>query len=546
MIKAKIFGIMIGAAVAAAVLPAAHISSVTAYADTETDYTIGYAGWNDENGAAKAEWEPAESSTRYKIQLYRTSTKNKIGDPVTTSGTKHDFSTAISKKGTGTYFYIITPVKGGADYAVVSETLEVDSDLMTEIRNYLKERKAAQVAAATAPGNPHWVMNPNGTWQYLQNDGTYVKSNWSQLDGKWYYFGSDALMKTGWQKIKNYWYYLGTDGALWVNATTPDGYTVNGDGVWIDPATGAAIDTGAASTTQAPVQSEIATVRLNLQESSAEPGKIRNAEVKGGSNVTVTNVTYSKPYEEWTITDTVTITVDVTANNETKFTNSTKYSLGSATMTGSSGDEKNRTLTFSYKPRMTLATPDGLYITSDNILKWNKVDQAHQYRVVISYVNEEDENTSKTLTVTKAEADLSEYIDAYQDISIRVTAQASKTNKSRVSDSAAATIEDLNTFRETNTLDGSFKTTGDNIYYRDENGDKLKGWQQLAGHWYYFKSNGNAVDPGWFQDPDDGNWYYFDNEHHMVTGKITDNGTEYFLNDGTYPDKPVGAWIENL
>ncbi len=545
MNKAKIFSVVICAAVAAAVLPAVHISSVVAYADEEEkDYTIGYAGWNDESGAMKAEWDPAESSTRYKLQLYRTSTSNKVGNAVTTSGTKHDFSSAISNKGTGTYFYIITPVKGGSDYAVVSEEIEIDSDMMTDIRSYLKERKEAQKAAAMAPGNPHWVMNPNGTWQYLQNDGTYVKSNWAELDGKWYYFGSDALMKTGWQKIKNYWFYFGTDGALWVNTTTPDGYTVNGDGVWIDPNTGSAVDTGSSSTTQAPVQSNIDTVRLNLQESSVEPGKIRNAEVRGGSNVTVNNVTYSKPYEQWTISDTITITVEISANNETKFTNTTKYSLGNTTMTGSSGDEKNRTLTFSYTPKMTLKTPENLYITTDNVLKWTKVENAHQYRVVISYVNEEDESSSKTLTVTKAEADLSDYIDAYEDISIRVTAQAAKKDKSRISDSSAATIEDLRTFQETNTLDGTFKTTGDSVYYRDEDGDKAKGWQELAGYWYYFKSNGNAVDPGWFQD-EDGTWYYFDSDHRMMTGKITDNGTEYFLNDGTYPDLPTGAWVEN-
>lgn len=41
-------------------------------------------------------------------------------------------------------------------------------------------------------------------------------------------------MKTGWIEWKNLWYYLDkTNGDMWVNSTTPDGYRVNGDGVWV-------------------------------------------------------------------------------------------------------------------------------------------------------------------------------------------------------------------------------------------------------------------------------------------------------------------------
>lgn len=45
-------------------------------------------------------------------------------------------------------------------------------------------------------------------------------------------------MKLGWQQIDQKWYYFnlvsdGTKGALFVNTTTPDGYQVNADGVWV-------------------------------------------------------------------------------------------------------------------------------------------------------------------------------------------------------------------------------------------------------------------------------------------------------------------------
>ena len=45
-------------------------------------------------------------------------------------------------------------------------------------------------------------------------------------------------MKTGWQIIDEKWYYFSTvsdgfKGSLQVNTTTPDGYKVGADGVWI-------------------------------------------------------------------------------------------------------------------------------------------------------------------------------------------------------------------------------------------------------------------------------------------------------------------------
>ena len=212
--------------------------------DDEKDYSIDDAAWADDDGRAIAEWEKAESSTKYRVQLYRTSTKYPVGKEISTGSDSHDFSSAISQKGTGNYFFIVTPVKGGKDLAVTSDILEVDSDYM---------------------------RNPTGTWKYLKADNTWAKNGWEQIDGKWYYFGSDNLMKTGWQKVRNYWYYLGDDGACWMNTTTPDGYTVNESGVWVDPETGKTI-TNYSGTAAAPVSTDINEVKLSLKESSAEAG----------------------------------------------------------------------------------------------------------------------------------------------------------------------------------------------------------------------------------------------------------------------------------
>lgn len=58
-----------------------------------------------------------------------------------------------------------------------------------------------------------WVKDSRGDWYYYQADGT--------------------LMKSQWLLYKELWYYLGTDGKMLTNATTPDGYYVNEQGIWI-------------------------------------------------------------------------------------------------------------------------------------------------------------------------------------------------------------------------------------------------------------------------------------------------------------------------
>ena len=78
----------------------------------------------------------------------------------------------------------------------------------------------------------------NGAWYAFGADG-YAKSGFifdPALNG-WFYVNIDTGMKTGWQKINEKWYYFnplsdGTKGMMYVNRSTPDGYTVNADGVW--------------------------------------------------------------------------------------------------------------------------------------------------------------------------------------------------------------------------------------------------------------------------------------------------------------------------
>ncbi len=60
-------------------------------------------------------------------------------------------------------------------------------------------------AAETNSGK--WTKEDAG-WQYTYSDGSFAKSQWLKISGKWYFFDADGYMVTGWKKSKGSWYYL--------------------------------------------------------------------------------------------------------------------------------------------------------------------------------------------------------------------------------------------------------------------------------------------------------------------------------------------------
>ena len=76
-----------------------------------------------------------------------------------------------------------------------------------------------------------WIVS-NGHWYYL-NAGGPMATGWIVYKDKWYYLNPDGSMKTGWIQYNDKWYFLKADGDMAVNETTPDGYQVDQNGVWI-------------------------------------------------------------------------------------------------------------------------------------------------------------------------------------------------------------------------------------------------------------------------------------------------------------------------
>lgn len=78
-----------------------------------------------------------------------------------------------------------------------------------------------------------WLFGPDGRWYFLDANGV-MKTGWLQLGQVWYFLNADGAMATGWvQGADGRWYYLLQDGRMGTDMTTPDGYYVDKDGVWV-------------------------------------------------------------------------------------------------------------------------------------------------------------------------------------------------------------------------------------------------------------------------------------------------------------------------
>lgn len=72
----------------------------------------------------------------------------------------------------------------------------------------------------------------NGYWFYLETDGS-MATGWKYLNENWYFLNSSGVRLTGWQDINGNWYLLDANGVMYAGRQTPDGYYVNGSGVWV-------------------------------------------------------------------------------------------------------------------------------------------------------------------------------------------------------------------------------------------------------------------------------------------------------------------------
>ena len=83
-----------------------------------------------------------------------------------------------------------------------------------ELDAFLAELGGNASATTVSQGTPTWKQDAKGWW-VERPDGSYLVNEWFQ------------------SPASGLWYYMGADGYMLTNTTTPDGYKVNSDGVWV-------------------------------------------------------------------------------------------------------------------------------------------------------------------------------------------------------------------------------------------------------------------------------------------------------------------------
>ena len=504
------------------------ICSFSSFAAEEKDYSMGDAWWEIDNpGVAMGKWDKCESSTSYKVQLYRGS--KVVLDWKTATGGSQDFTSTIVKNGTGNYVFRVYPVKGNKEDMVSSDVLEVDSEVLSEYKKAQKEIEKQQAYEEASDG---WHSYPMNTWTYGKGNHTLARNEWMTIDGATYFFDTDAHMVTGWKRFGNAYYYFDqTSGALWRNATTPDGYYVNGDGIWVD---------ASGNVAQTNVTKDTGSVNVNIQESGAD-GTIRNAVVTGVSNAQLVSWSFSSDHSQWQIGYPVSLTVVIRPNSGAQFTSKTKYTVNNGTVQSVTGSDP-LTITATYYPRMKLEAPKNVYMGDDSLVKWTAVNHAKAYQVRIY----DGTSHEKTLSVSSTYCDLSGYSDEdeFSDINVSITATGGSGSMAKYYlTSDPAKLGSISTvFINDSGVGGTFKRSTAGLSYTDEYGDRVTGWQEIGGYWYFFDKN-HLAKVDWYQDAD-GFWYYFDGESRMCTGNINDGTGTYFMNDGSIASVPYGAWVQ--
>ena len=91
-------------------------------------------------------------------------------------------------------------------------------------------------SAFTSYAAGSWTKS-NDNWTYVDNGQVYT--GWLQTSEGWYYMDpSTGYMTKDFKQIDGKWYYFSQEqgsgyGQLLTGTTTPDGYTVNENGEWV-------------------------------------------------------------------------------------------------------------------------------------------------------------------------------------------------------------------------------------------------------------------------------------------------------------------------
>ena len=163
-------------------------------------------------------WEEAPEAKYYQVQLLKNGSVT--GSTYSAQNPQYQFAGMITES--GSYRFRVRSVETGTNSK---------SDWVTSGTWSISAEEAAQLVSKSGS----WQKAADGVrswWRY--NDGSYPAYQWLPINGSWYYFDAEGYMCTGWLELNGTYYYLDpATGAMWANQRTPDGYWVNGDGVYV-------------------------------------------------------------------------------------------------------------------------------------------------------------------------------------------------------------------------------------------------------------------------------------------------------------------------
>lgn len=215
---------------------------MTVYAAEKLD-TPDNLGWDDDNECI-AVWDEVEGAKQYEVYLYKESedsdSRSKIAE-IKVKKPKYNFKKKMTSE--GDYCFRVKAIasksSGDSSWSDYSDTTWISSS-----RASFNDTKGNQDTSASGPGvkkeestadtqnaNTNatvqasnyvygWQQDARGWWWKNDDGSSYPVNCWRWLDGN-----RDGLAEC---------YYFGSDGYMLAGTVTPDGYSVNADGAWIE------------------------------------------------------------------------------------------------------------------------------------------------------------------------------------------------------------------------------------------------------------------------------------------------------------------------
>lgn len=174
---------------------------------------------------------------------------------------------------------------------------------------------------------------------------------------------------------------------------------------------------------------------------------------------------------------------------------------------------------------------------------WEKVDDAYQYEVRL-YCNESQVESMKT---KKDSLDMEKKMTKEGDYTFKVRALAKSNSKeftdgywseeseeTYVSEDFANMIKNGGSTSQLKNGGPGKKEDGQTTEEKEVSVVIQAKWIQEAGtgRWWYQNADGSYPKGGWWQDPANGTWYFFDEQGYMQTGWIDWNGNRYYCTAG--------------